>query len=327
MKIRLWPKKRWSRATTVLLVALFLPYGFSRVASVWRSLSVHSASDVAQGRTGPAARGLRIASYNIAHGRGIRKSNWDGGNRAERMDLLDQIAALLRKIDADIVVLNEVDFDASWSHSTNQASYLAKHAGYHYWAEQRNLDFRFLLWTWRFGNAVLSKYPITDAQVVSLPGYSTWETLLAGKKRGIICDIAVGDSAIRVIGTHFSHRSESVRVHSAELLVTMAADSDLPTFVVGDLNSTPSGFPGSVRDRNGNNAVETFDRSGAFQRLPSMLPVTDADLTFHSVEPNSVIDWILIPQDWMFLHYAVELSEHADHRPVYADVANASGTR
>ena len=97
-------------------------------------------------------------------------SNWQGGTLKERETRLTQIADLLRDLDADIVVLNEVDFDSSWSSSTNQARYLAKQAGYPYWAEQRNLDFRILIWKWRFGNAVLSKYPIIEAGVVGPSG-------------------------------------------------------------------------------------------------------------------------------------------------------------
>jgi endonuclease/exonuclease/phosphatase family metal-dependent hydrolase len=267
---------------------------------------------------------LRLACYNIAHGRGLAESNWQGGSRAERTTRLDQIAQLLRNLNADIVVLNEVDFDSTWSHSINQAQYLAELAEYAHWTEQRNLDFRLLAWKWRFGNAVLSKYPIVEASVVDLPAYSTWEPILAGKKRGVVCDIQVGDQRVRIIGAHLSHRSESVRVASAALLGEIAAERRLPTFVAGDLNSTPPGFPESDRAPDGGNAIGALDRSRLFRRSPQNQPVGDHDLTYHSADPRSVIDWILIPSDWHFLRYGVERSQLSDHRPVYADVAAAS---
>ena len=47
---------------------------------------------------------LRIARYNIAQGRGLVKSNWDGGDSVERRARLDEISNLLREIDADTVV-------------------------------------------------------------------------------------------------------------------------------------------------------------------------------------------------------------------------------
>jgi endonuclease/exonuclease/phosphatase family metal-dependent hydrolase len=177
------------------------------------------------------------------------------------------------------------------------------------------------LWKWRFGNAVLSKYPITDARIVDLPGYSTWETILAGKKRGVVCDIRLEDQVIHVIGAHLSHRSEALRVASAARLVDMASASRLPTIIAGDLNSTPSGFPHSMEDPNRNNAMDTLAQSGRFKRSPTSLPLTDNDLTYHSTVPAAVIDWVLIPPHWKFLQYRVELSQLSDHRPVYADVA------
>jgi endonuclease/exonuclease/phosphatase family metal-dependent hydrolase len=264
---------------------------------------------------------LRIASYNIAHGRGVAKSNWEGGDRAKRLDRLDQIADLLRSIDADIVVLNEVDFDSSWSYSVNQAKYLAERAGYPFWVEQRNLDFRILIWKWRFGNAVLSKFPITNAQIVDLPSYSTWEVVLAGKKRGVVCEIKAAGQAIRVIGTHLSHRQELLRVNSANVLVDLASHGKLPTIIAGDLNSTPPTFPKSFSDPNNNNAIDTLDRSRLFKRLPHDRQPTEQDLTFHSRQPHCVIDWVMIPEDWYFWKYRVVLSELSDHRPVYTEIA------
>lgn len=310
----------------ILLLAaavLLVPFVFSRLASLGRCVSVYSTGGGMEKTQAPDGR-IRVACYNIAHGRGLAVSNWDGGSRAERIARLDEIADLLRRIDADVVVLNEVDFDASWSHSVNQAQYLADKAGYPYRAEQRNLDFQILFWTWRFGNAVLSKYPITDARVVDLPGYSSWETVLAGKKRAIRCEISLGGRSVRVVGAHLSSRSEALRVSSANALADIAAGSTLPTIVAGDLNSTPPGFPESASDPDGNNAMETLDDASCFQRSPLSRPVAADELTFHCVEPRCVIDWVLIPLDWHFLQYSVELSQLSDHRPVHADIAPTS---
>ena len=144
---------------------------------------------------------------------------------------------------------------------------------------------------------------------------------MAGKKRVVICDVRVGDQVVRVIGAHLSHRSESLRVRSVEVLARLAADSEWPVIVAGDLNSTPPGFPESARDAGGRNAVATLDASGRFRRMPVDPPPSAALLTFPSPEPTRLIDWILVPPDWDFLDYAVEPSPLSDHRPVRADVA------
>lgn len=54
-----------------------MPYALSRFASPWRGLSVHTiaGSNAKKGKED----GLKIASYNIAHGRGLARSNWQAG--------------------------------------------------------------------------------------------------------------------------------------------------------------------------------------------------------------------------------------------------------
>ncbi len=319
MKIRSKLFRRIRLATVILFAIVFVPYVFSRVASSWRRVSVHSAADLSVGHGDDSA--LRIACYNIAHGRGLATSNWRGGTAEERQTRLAQIADLLRALDADIVVLNEVDFDSSWSLSKNQARYLAIQAGYPYWAEQRNLDFRVLIWKWRFGNAILSRYPIVQANVIDLPGFSTVETFFAGKKRGLECTIAVNGVEMRILGAHFSHRSEVVRARSAEMIAEIASSDTMPTIVAGDLNSSPKGFPNSQTDKNAGNAVDILDASSLFQRRPEQPPPDPAELTFRADQPKWIIDWILVPRNCHILDYRVESSELSDHRPVVAELS------
>lgn len=318
MKIRLLQKQRSLRLILVALAVVLAPYSFSRFASPWNRVSVHStiSNEIAHA---PTAR-LRIACYNIAHGRGAAESNWKGGNGDERMTRLDQIADLIRNIDADVVVLNEVDFDSSWSCSVNQARYLAERAGYPFWVEERNLDVRILVWKWRFGNAILSRYPINDARCIDLPSYSYWESFLAGKKRSVTCEIEVGKRRVNVVGAHLSHRSENLRVRSAEIIAKKVTAWGLPTVVAGDMNSTPPSFPNTDADADGRNAITTFDQSERFRRSPVAPPTGTDHLTFHSAKPTCIIDWILIPSGWEFLDYDVRSSPLSDHRPVVADV-------
>lgn len=308
----------WLALLTLLIV--FGPYGFSRLASSSRMLRVvDSSGRVAAEVEGSAEGPLRIAVYNIAHGRGVAVSNWEGGTSEERRQRLDDIASLLQEIDADIVVLNEVDFDCSWSGSVNQAAYLSEKAGYPCRVEQRNLDFRMLVWKWRFGNAILSRHPISDAEVVDLPGFKKWETALAGKKRAVSAGIDVDGAIVRVIGAHLSHRSEDLRVESATQLLELAKSSPHRTVMAGDMNSTPPGFPRSQRDSKGENALEVLGAGAFFQRHPIQAPGA-GEMTFHSTEPRSVIDWILVPTSWHVSKYSVIEATLSDHRPVVAEV-------
>ena len=301
----------------MILLVLIIPYLWSRMASPWRQVAIH-ASQVVPAPGEPER--IRIVTYNIAHGRGQAQSNWQGGSQREREQRLKEISELLRDIDADIVVLNEVDFDSSWSYHVNQARYLAEHAGYPYWVEQRNLDFRVAIWTWRFGNAILSRYALSEAQVIDVPALSQSEAIFVGSKRCVLCRVQGPHRPFRIIGAHLSHRSESTRAKSARMIVDLVTGSPIPTVIAGDLNSTPAGFPQHQTDPHEGNALSIIDESSDFQRRPVEPPSTPDGFTFDTSDPKSIIDWILPTQDWEIVNYDVIASRLSDHRPVVVDL-------
>ena len=142
---------------------------------------------------------------------------------------------------------------------------------------------------------------------------------MAGKKRALSADIKINGITVRVIAAHLSHRSEDLRVESARILIAKAKASPHSFVIGGDLNSTPPGFPQSYNDAAGNNTVALLDGAKLFHRLPSA-PPTDQQLTFHSAQPRSVIDWILLPRDWQVIDYSAIDSKLSDHRPVVTNV-------
>jgi len=159
---------------------------------------------------------LSIVSFNIAHGRGTASSNWAEGGQPKQ-ERIAAIAQKLKTIDADIVVLNEVDFNSTWSGGHNQAEAIAIAAGYRYRLEQRNLDFGFIYGSWQFGNTILSHYPIVDAQQIDFPPEKAWEDWLVGCKRGALATVRLTpDKTIRVGAVHLEHRSETVRAAGAD---------------------------------------------------------------------------------------------------------------
>ena len=174
-------------AILVLLGLLLGPYLTSRLRNPFRQIRLRENAAAQATTTEPET--LRVLTYNIAHGRGpTATGNWEG-TAEEKRARIGEIAELLIEIDADVVVLNEVDFSATWSGQQNQAEALARTAGYPFWVEQRNLDFRLLYGSWKFGNAILSRYPIASTQPLTYPPYATWEDWLAGSKQGVIATL------------------------------------------------------------------------------------------------------------------------------------------
>ncbi len=195
------------RVVIAIAVVILAWYCVGRVLSPWRAVHIVDAGKKTDTASRAVDQPLRVVAYNIAHGRGTGDSNWtDEGTRSER---LKDIAALLRDLNADVVVLNEVDFSSVWSGHENQAEMIAEQAGYRYRAEQSNIDASVPFVSLRFGNAVLSHHPIVETEFIDLPGYAGWETVLGGKKRAMACTIEInGGSQIVIVAAHLDTRGD-----------------------------------------------------------------------------------------------------------------------
>lgn len=313
-------RRRWLRRALIAVAILFSVnvawYAAGRATASRAALKVITIADVQVPVRAEASdsRLLRVGTYNIAHGRGSGADNWNGESAATRRDRLERIAEFLLSADLDLVVLNEVDFDSSWSHRVNQAEYLAQAAGYPHRVEQRNFDVSLPFGRWACGNAVLSRFPITDASWLDLPGDASWESALGGKKDGCVCTVTLSEGdAMRVIPVHLSYRSEAVRIASVAAIRAEAARSEIPTLILGDFNSTPKGFPEA--DPSGESALDELTGDGQWTTLPVRDP-HPPDYTFSSTEPKLVIDWILAPRPWTLISKQVYPIDLSDHRPV-----------
>lgn len=266
---------------------------------------------------------LRVLTYNIAHGRGpeLGADNTAGGDRGEKLARLHDIGNDLRGLGLDLIFLQEVDFNTWWSHGIDQAAVIAETAGFDYVVRQRNYDTGVPgLRRYDFGNALLSRLPVEEAERITLKPFSQWEALFAGNHDALHARVRLGgDEVLRVIGVHLDHRSENVRVEAAEALLRVQRRDSRPLILLGDLNSTPPGFPESESSHSGRNTIELLESFGILQRRPNRGRASHYDFTFPSVAPRRIIDWILPDTNWRILEYRV-LREirHSDHLPVLA---------
>jgi endonuclease/exonuclease/phosphatase family metal-dependent hydrolase len=216
--------------------------------------------------------------------------------------------------------LNEVDFDSFRSGRFNQAEFIAVEAGFPFWAEQRNIDMSLPFAKIRYGNAVLSRYPVTAADRVPYKGHNLLENILMGKKEGLVCTVELPDArSIRVLAVHLDHRREATRMRSAKAIEETRLASPLPLIAAGDFNSAPVGFPHAAPDENGDTAVSWLLSQGAFKTSAGNPPEKD-HLTFSSRQPFTAIDWILVPSDWEIVSKAVVNRPLSDHIAVIVEV-------
>jgi endonuclease/exonuclease/phosphatase family metal-dependent hydrolase len=260
---------------------------------------------------------LKFAAFNIAHGRGTNEGNLS--HRAGRRARLKAIAELLQQHQVDIAVLNEVDFGAVWTGHENQAEIIAREAGFAHLLEQRNFDAALPFQRLRFGNAILSRFPIKASQFVPLPAFSERERRIAGSKQGVLADIHVDDQlTIRAFAVHLEPRDELTRIRSAAAISACATNSPYPFFCLGDFNCSPASAEIESTSREPS-AMDMLLKHGRLKIVPAHR-LTPERFTFASFAPTVAIDWVLVPMDWEFISHEVPNVQLSDHRPVLAEV-------
>ncbi len=273
---------------------------------------------------------LRIGCYNIAHGRGsVGTSNWGGGNETDKQNRLQQIADLLKQQNLDIVVLNEADFDSLWSGHTDQAILIARQAGYRYLAEQRNIDIAIPFASLRFGNAILSRFPISDTIFLDFPHPSRFQELfIGGYKDGLVTDVTLPTGEkIQVAAVHLSLEGEGYRTGSVEMIINHQKQSGLPMIAMGDFNSTAQNCPGHHIGPNSENAIEALLKNPDWTTLPKDMPVKPEDYTFPAANPARTIDWIFTSTPLQLTEKQVLKTNLSDHLPITATIAKTSNSQ
>ena len=316
--------RRWKFWVVLGALLVFVPYLSSRIMAPYRSVRlIEIEPGFAATPPSDSPFRLRIMAYNIAHGRGLSDSNWTESG-AFHQSQVSKIADLVGEFSPDVLILNEVDFSTLWSGHQNQAASIAEKNGFQFRVEQRNLDFGFVFGCFRFGNAVLSKHPIVDIQPLDYPALHRWESLCAGKKRGVRVAIQIktahASKVINVVPIHLEHRSEHIRVESVKFILDQTRDNH-PLVLAGDFNSTPDGFPKSKKNHKGENAMDWLVATSKFRIPPHDSPEL-MERTHPSDEPQQVIDWILtsVDNDLVVSHYKVIDSQLSDHRAVLTDL-------
>lgn len=268
--------------------------------------------------------GLKVTIYNIAHGRGGRRgaSNWEDRDFSDKRERLDRIAALLRDTNADIVVLREVDFSSFWNGHFDQARFIAAAAGYPNVAEQRNVDAAIPLLSVRFGNALLSRYEIVDAQLIRYPKTSRLAALFGGTKDGMRCSVVLpSGETVDLFAVHLTSRGESYRVGSVRQILAMTGAA--PTIAMGDFNDAPVGYPDGLTDEAGENAFAIMREGGLYSTLPMSAAPSAAGFSFPSERPDRVIDWVYVTRHWRVAEKRVVRSDLSDHLPVVVRLERA----
>lgn len=164
---------------------------------------------------------VRVLTYNVHHGEGT-----DG-----KIDLA-RIAAAIKRLEPDVVALQEVDKSTTRSQGVDQAAELGKLTGMHV-AFGKTMDYA----GGQYGEAILSKYPLTQVKVHPLPFTQGCEPRCA-----LAAHVRFGETGPELVfvGTHLEHARAALRLcQSNKLNPLLVATSSLPTILAGDFNDVP----------------------------------------------------------------------------------------
>ena len=226
---------------------------------------------------------LTIMTYNIRHGLGI-----DG--------VLDfsRVVETIREVDPDILILNEVDQENPRSAGLRQAEIIAK---------ELNMSYFFSLAEGRsnYGNAVLSKFPITAEFGFVLPR-PEWMLAVDRGCSAIVTEIEGRE--VLVMGTHLGLGGiMEIQTELRKILEVYLELEEIPAIIAGDLNAEWYDLQYGVPE--------------FFYHFNSVNHALDKSLhTIPADRPGRQIDYIFVNHYFEIVDAFTVASYASDHLPV-----------
>lgn len=228
---------------------------------------------------------LTVLTYNIHHGEGTDA----------KLDL-ERIARIIRAENPDLVALQEVDEKTERTANVSQAAELGRLTGLHH-AFGKAMDYR----GGAYGQAILSRWPITQTKVQQLPQRAGREPRIV-----FVAQIESPHGNLNFATVHLDHQLEEVRLDQARALNKILADEKTPALLCGDFNAGPESSTMKF--------IFEHWLDAAGDRAANTIP---------SANPRKRIDYILAaPKDGWTAATSRVLEEPiaSDHRPVLARV-------
>lgn len=175
---------------------------------------------------------IKVASYNI------KALNYNAKDPSKGSDQFAAVVAELRKIDADIVGLQEVD-RFSPRKNADQVKDLAEALGYKYYKYTKTIDYG----SGEYGHAIMSRYPILSSKSYAFadaPG-----DIDAAEPRAFSRHVLKIDGKHLVFyNGHLAEKTPNQLMYMVENFMAKDLKSGLPIVMTADFNATPQGLIG-----------------------------------------------------------------------------------
>jgi endonuclease/exonuclease/phosphatase family metal-dependent hydrolase len=326
-------------AIVALLILFFL---FS--AYPFRVLPYESHQKYKVDETVELSSTLTVLTWNMAfaYGKGSEGSGYKPETREFFMQKLDQMAKSIIGENADVVFLQEVDFDSSRSHHIDQLKYLGEKTGLKYseaiasW-ENNYVPFPYWPLTHQFGGmksggGILSRYPIQASHHFFLAkpqAHPWWYNLFYLYRYWQHVDIKLGNKVWGMVNLHLEAFDQENREEQARRLVEYLKKNPHIKMIAGDFNTTPSfalkksGFTASKEEYENDKTYEILHKSN-LKEVISEEAYTQSEetfFTFPATNPDRRLDYIFYAPDLILLKaYVVKtvVTDLSDHLPLKA---------
>lgn len=287
---------------------------------------------------------LTVISWNVHYGGGPTLDVGRGQSRAEVVGYLDEIAAFIRRSNADVVALQEVDRSAIRSYDIDQLAWLQeatdlKHAVWTPtwdagWVPHPGLNPSNQIGRVQSGQVILSRFPLQNDSHIRLP-QPPQDVPLYNRfylhRHLTDVDVVLNPSlTLRVINAHLeAFHSENRQAHAAVAINTVGQNT-YRTLLMGDMNCTPpeaqlrKAFPDEPEtDMSKDDTINALRSISGMQEIVPK-PVYSANeaawFTFPASNPNRRLDYIFHGDGLKLVHAEVpqDTPPASDHLPVIA---------
>jgi len=228
----------------------------------------------------------------------------------------------LKRIDADFLAMQEIDYDSHRSYNVDQHEKIGE-MGYPYSAKSVNWDKRYVPFPYYpfsmhfgkviSGQSVLSKYPIVEQERIELirnqsnPFY--YDSFYLDRLAQVV-KIRVAGHNLVLINVHLEAFDQETRIKQFEKLRTIYGSycNEVPTIMLGDFNS-------DIRYKNaGISFLTEMIKTGN-----AAFDLSNIQNTFDSREPTERLDYIFYNTEYIkeiSAEVVKEFKEASDHLPV-----------
>ena len=219
---------------------------------------------------------LRVATYNVHGCVGMDR------RRSEA-----RIAEVIAESSVDIIGLQELDLGRRRSAGVDQTRMIAEQLRWHshfHPAMERDDE--------RYGNAILSRYPLVFRRAIELPGVPPF--FCRENRAALGVDIETNVGPVYIINTHLGlgwrERMLQAQLFASAEWRSLIAD-DTPLILLGDFNSLRGSRPYRTLNRHLRDVRTLIQPTGRMSTFPTRFPTLTVDHVFvnEALQPLNII--------------------------------------